>query len=186
MTVALYSVDRGGFYRTGNLLSLAQEDPFNRPLLNLPGWFGDNDLRSHLQALFPDGLSPHGWQYLVNRHDFIRVDGSQTAFVNHEMAVELVFEYVRRAAFQRAQSRFQSFFAWESLEQALGFRQGDQPIYRLESDHVMYADQCWLTLGVQNVAASFSAHNYWRGVPTNQPRWEAVLAPPVCVMKRIA
>jgi hypothetical protein len=71
-------------------------------------------------------------------------------FVNHNMVVELVFEYVRRAAFPSRCSRFQSFFAWESLEMARAFRKEGQALYRVESSSIFRADQSWLTLGVQN------------------------------------
>ena len=42
-----------------------------------------------------------------------------------------------------------------------------------------------LTLGVQNAIASLSAHRYWSGAPSGTPRWEILLAPPICVMERI-
>jgi hypothetical protein len=95
-----YSVDRSGFYQTAGTLDLWQQDPLpGRPFWRLPDWFEADDLRAHVAELFPDGLSLHGWQYMVERHDFIRPTNSDALFVNHNMVVELVFEYVRRAAF---------------------------------------------------------------------------------------
>ena len=93
-----YSVDRSGLYQTGHTLDLWQQDPLRgRPFWRLPDWFEADDLRAHVAELFPDGLSLHGWQYMVERHDFIRPTDSDALFVNHNMVVELVFEYVRRA-----------------------------------------------------------------------------------------
>jgi hypothetical protein len=181
-----YSVDRSGLYQTGRALDLWQQDPvLGRPFWRLPDWFEANDLRTHVAELFPDGLSLHGWQYMVERHDFIRPTNSDALFVNHNMVVELVFEYVRRAVFPSRRSRFQSFFGWESIEMARAFRKEGQALYRVESSSIFRADQSWLTLGVQNAIASLSAHRYWSGAPSGTPRWEILLAPPVRVMERI-
>jgi hypothetical protein len=181
-----YSVDRSGLYQTGGTLDLWQQDPLlGRPFWRLPDWFEAADLRAHVAELFPDGLSPHGWQYMVERHDFIRPTNSDALFVNHNMVVELVLEYVRRAVFPSRCSRFQSFFAWESLEMARAFRKEGQALYRVESSSTFRADQSWLTLGVQNAIASLSAHRYWSGAPSGTPRWEILLASPVRVMERI-
>jgi len=181
-----YSVDRSGLYQTGHTLDLWHQDPLRgRPFWRLPDWFEADDLRAHVAELFPDGLSLHGWQYMVERHDFIRPTNSDALFVNHNMVVELVFEYVRRAVFPSRCSRFQSFFAWESLEMARAFRKDGQALYRVESSSIFRADQSWLTLGVQNAIASLSAHRYWSGAPSGTPRWEILLAPPVRVRERI-
>jgi hypothetical protein len=56
------------------------------------------------------------------------------------VTLELVIEYVRRAAFPDCTSRLQSYFAFVSLEEAKTFRaeQGPNasnlPIYRIHSD----------------------------------------------------
>ena len=177
-----YSVDRRGFYRTGGTLDLWQQDPLGRPFWRLPDWFEADDLRAHVAELFPDGLSLHGWQYMVERHDFIR---PTKLFVNHNMVVELVFEYVRRAVFPSRRSRFQSFFAWESLEMAKASRKEGQALYRVDSSSVFRADQSWMTIGVQNTIASLCGHRYWSGAPSGTPRWETLLAPPIRIMERI-
>jgi hypothetical protein len=80
-----YSVDRSGLYQTGRALDLWQQDPvLGRPFWRLPDWFEADDLRTHVAELFPDGLSLHGWQYMVERHDFIRPTNSDALFVNHK------------------------------------------------------------------------------------------------------
>src|SRR5262249_27066352 len=81
---------------------------------------------------------------MVERHDFLRPSNSDALFVNHNMVVELVFEYVRRAVFPSRCSRFQSFFAWESLEMARAFRKEGQALYRVESSSIFRADQSWM------------------------------------------
>jgi hypothetical protein len=180
-----YSVDRRGFYQTGATLDLWQQDPLGRPFWRLPDWFEAEDLRAHVAELFPEGLSLHGWQYMVERHDFIRPTNSDALFVNHNMVVELVFEYVRRAVLPLRRSRFQSFFAWESLEMARACRKEGQALYRVEPSSIFRADQSWLTIGAQNAIASLCGHRYWSGAPSDTPRWEILLAPPVRIMERI-
>src|SRR5262249_54614946 len=124
-------------------------------------------------------------QFIVERHDFIRPTNSDALFVNHNMVVELVFEYVRRAVFPSRRSRFQSFFAWESLEMARAFRKEGQALYRVESNSIFRADQSWLTLGFQTAIPPPPAHLFWSGPPSGPPGWKILLAPPVRIMERI-
>ena len=84
-------------------------------VLAATGRFEADDLRTHVAELFPDGLSQHGWQYMVERHDFIRPTNSDTLFVNHNMVVELVFEYVRRAVFPSRGSRLAKATSCQSM-----------------------------------------------------------------------
>jgi hypothetical protein len=41
---------------------------------------------------------------------------------------------VRRAAFPKINSRFQSYFAWETLDAARNFRKEMQAIYRVQAE----------------------------------------------------
>jgi hypothetical protein len=153
-----YSVDRRGFYCPDGELGLWTKDPMNRPFWRVPGRFEKNELEDHLLELFPEGLSLHGWQYMLDRHDFIRHPVTNDAFVNHTWQVELTFEMVRRAAFPKMNSRLQSYFAWETFEDARNFQKHGQAIYRTQSDNGFRADQNWLSLGAQGIATSLCAH----------------------------
>ncbi len=73
-----YSVDRRGFYRPGGELGLWTEDPMNRPFWRVPGRFEKKELEDHLLELFPEGLSLHGWQYMLDRQDFIDIPSLTT------------------------------------------------------------------------------------------------------------
>src|SRR6516165_10651975 len=90
------------------------------------GDFEKKELEDHLVELFPEGLSPHGWRFMLDRYDYIRDPITNDAFVNHTWQVEFVFEMVRRAAFPKMNSRFQSYFAWETLDAARSFRKKTQ------------------------------------------------------------
>lgn len=184
MRASFYSVDRRGFYRVGETLNLMKDNPFNSPFWELNGWFSKENLQEHLYSMFPDGLSFHGWQYLLDRHDFVK-DANGVPYVKHEYTVELLFEYQRRALFPNRSSRFQSFFAWQTIEDAKSFATKDQPIYRLECDKYFKADQNLLTVGVQNIACSHCAHRYWSGEATQFPKWEILLRPPVYIIEQV-
>lgn len=184
MTTSFYSVDRRGFYREGATLNLMKDNPFSTPFWELDGWFSKESLREHLYSLYPDGLSFHGWQYLLDRHDFVK-DAMGISYVKHEYTVEILFEYYRKSSFPSRASRFQSFFAWQTIEEAQSFAVNGQPIYRVECEEYFKADQNLLTVGVQNIACSFCAHRYWKGEGTHSPKWEILLIPPVYVVEQV-
>ena len=71
---------------------------------------------------------------MLDRYDYIRDPITNDAFVNHTWQVEFVFEMVRRVAFPRMNSRFQSYFAWETLDAARSFRKETQTIYRIQAE----------------------------------------------------
>lgn len=168
-------------------------------------------LQAHLIALFPNGVSKHGEQYMVR--------GSTAAVVINPI-IELIFEYVRRsssartpcmldvfvvhlrrfehrsarlrsflASRRRPPSRFQAFFAWGSVEDARTFR-GDigsaAPIWEVAADSAFRADMRLLTLQDSLLVASYRAHLYWLGATIEPvPVWEYLLTPPVRVLRRV-
>ena len=180
-----YSVDTHGSYCAGGTLELWTQDPNKRPFWRVPGRFEKKELEDHLIELFPEGLSPHGWRYMLDRFDFIRDPINNDAFVNHTWQVEFAFEMVRRAAFPKRNSRFQSYFAWETLDAARSFRRDGQTIYRAQAEKGFRADQNWLTLGTQGVATSLCAHRYWSGAASSESLWEIVLYAPVRIVDRV-
>jgi hypothetical protein len=56
----------------GFALSLLTQDPKKRPFWRVPGRFEKKELEDHLVELFPEGLSPHGWRFMLYRYDYIR------------------------------------------------------------------------------------------------------------------
>src|SRR5215472_10858440 len=77
-----YSVDKHGSYCAGGSLILWTQDPKNRPFWRVPGRFEKKELEDHLVELFPEGLSPHGWRFMLDRYDYIRDPITNDAFVN--------------------------------------------------------------------------------------------------------
>jgi hypothetical protein len=150
-------------------------------------------LQHHLDALLPEGVTQHGDQYIVSN------SAAQTVNPN----IELLYEYVRRAEFPSAPSRFQSAFAFEALQDAKGFR--DAPVWGSPGARIfevetqtkpVQADMQCLTLEGSILMASHFAHRYWRGDSNDlhafpgasplAPVWELLLTPPVRVLQQVA
>lgn len=179
-----FSVDRRNVYQVGAHLPLFLADPSARPFYVLPGWWTEDDLIGRLADLFPDGLSQHGWLYMVTHHEFATGQNGYK-YVLHDMQVELLFETIRRSEFSDRPSRMQCYFAWESLEAARAFKVNGQHLYRLDSPVGFKADQKWLTLGTQNISSFFNARQYWTGAASGDPKWELLLRAPVEVVARV-
>ena len=185
MTTDYFSVDRRGFYNVGRTLDLFKQNPFPFTYLAVEDFISPADLASHLNGLFPAGLSLHGWDFMTRHLDFQRNDVTAINYANYESTLELVLEYVRRTAFAASPSRLQSYFAFESLQAAREFRTNTQPIYRIQADTVLRLDQRWLRHGNQSVIGSYCAHKYWSGAAVTNPKWEHMLVPPVRVVERV-
>lgn len=184
MAIEYFSVDRRGFYKAGGTLDLFKDNPLGHTLLPVDDFISPEALRAHLKDLFPDGLSLHGWDYVTRHTDIVRSAGKH--YVDYEVALELVLEYVRRSSFADSPSRWQCYFAFDSLGAAKAFRRDNRPIYRLEADKVLRRDQRWLRLGNQGVLGSYAAHRFWSGEATTTPDSEHMLVPPVTVVEQVA
>ena len=78
--------------RAGGPLLLLTQDPKDRSFWRVPGRFEKEELEDHLVELFPEGLSPHGWRFMLDRYDYTRDPITNDAFVNHTWQVEFTFE----------------------------------------------------------------------------------------------
>ena len=105
-----YSVDKHGSYCAGGSLVLWTQDPKDRPFWRVPGRFEKKELEDHLVELFPEGLSPHGWRFMLDGYEYTRDPITNDAFVNHTWQVEFTFEMVRRAAFPKNEFAFSILF----------------------------------------------------------------------------
>ena len=166
-----YIVDRIGTLRQGQVLNLERFNDLKPP-----------QLQSHVDEMFPNGVSRHGERYFLKNSTYASVASP---------AIELLFEYVRRAHFPERPSRFQSWFAVDSITDAKGFRnrfgQGQGAIWRVASETVWQADMNLLTAHQTTLVCSWFAHTYWRGeAGPGQTFWEFLLTPPVHVLECIA
>jgi hypothetical protein len=105
-----YTVDRKRIYKVGQVIHLMMADPQRRTLLRShQGLFHPEHLAAHVKELFPTGLSYHGWQYLTELAKAVPIGADKVPFTPLNHAIELTFEYVRRAAFPKQPSRMQTF-----------------------------------------------------------------------------
>lgn len=172
----LYSADRRGFYRLGTL-NLSRHN-YRQDLVFTPSL--DNDyttqqVENHLLEMFPEGLSLHGWLYALSSPGIHLNDGRIT--IDSSCAIEMLFEFIRRASFPDRPSRFQSFFAFDSLENVREFARA-LPIYEMKPKSAFKCDQKWLRIP-QAALAFYYGHQYWSGAATSNPTWEYLLEPPV-------
>lgn len=161
-----FTLDRAGSLRPGLRVGLTKHD-VNEPYA------------SHLQFLFPEGVTLHGESYIVS-------DSKRPTEI--EAAIELLFEYVRRSHFPNRPSRLQTFYAFESVEMAWAFRtqfaEGLGSVWEVEGTAAFAGDMRHLDLGNTPLTASYCAHRYWEGSSSENPLWEQLLVPPVTVIDR--
>lgn len=187
----LYSVDRQRTLQVGQQIDLITNYSEQR-FWSVQDIYTESDLKTHLDELFSEGLSSHGATYFTNAYLILNDPYTRQPlpYVPHIPIIEMVFELVRRTDFRDKPSRFQSLFAWDSIERANQFRhefqQADAPIFKLQSEIVFRADMQLLLLGGSCLGASLFAHKYWRGKATQKPDWEYLLKPPVTVVEQVA
>jgi hypothetical protein len=182
-----YSTDRKRSLQVGQQVDLIRD--YSPQLPSGQSFFPDSDLKVHLNELFPEGLSFHGFQYLLNSN-YLPQPPYHEHFYYKSPIIDLVFELVRKTRFPDKPSRFQSMFAWDSLDRAKNFRLEynlpDAPIFKIHADTVFCADMQLLRLGNLGVTASFMADKYWKGEATEKPNWEYLLKLPVQVVEQVA
>lgn len=170
-----YHMDRRGFFTEEKIINLYS--------VSING--NVDGLEEHAKFLFPNGLSKHGNQYL-------------NAGVTIDSITEWFFEYVRRSDFNNRPSRFESIFAFNSIEDLRRFKVEKEiyelyPIYKLQSDNFFKADMNLVGNQSSPLVSSFFAHNYWSGKTNEElnkefnltPLWEYLLTGKIKVLKRI-
>lgn len=166
---SFYIVDRQHSLREGLTIELTRYSDIS-----------PRELQLHVDDMFPDGLSSHGERYFL-RSDALALVASPN--------IEILFEYVRRAAYPSRPSRFQSVFAFRTLADARIFRASystkTEPIWELHAQSYFIADMRLLTAGNSILWYSYLAHKYWKGEPSEDPLWEVLLVPPVTVLRSV-
>jgi hypothetical protein len=177
-----FTVDRAGTLTPGSVLDRTIHTDI-RPTV----------LQDHVDELFSAGVTRHGNSYFLN--------GRQSATAVSPN-IELLFEYVRRATYDTAPSRFDSVFAWETIQDAHRFQAAPgwgnvaaSQIFEVEVDAEPFkADMTCLTLQGSILIASHVANRYWQqqqndfhilGGPPTVPLWELLLQPPVRVLAQV-
>lgn len=167
-----YTVDRSGRLSEGLVIDLKTENRLEPP-----------ELKEHVSSIFSEGLSEHGFNYLVNPHSQANEKSAAT---------ELFFEYVRRSFFPHIRSRFQCLFACETLPQAQTFKSthgnSESKIFEVSSSTNYFVGNMSLLNNAQSALFySFRAHEYWRGNvgQISEQFWEVLLELPVTIGRQV-
>ena len=176
----LYTVSRNVTFEEGAILSLKR---FETAIQDLSAPTNYGEMEEYLSHNYPDGLSRHGIKYLLekNNHQDEPIDG--------DTAMEMLFEMVRMLKFPQKNSRFNSFFGFESLDGARIFREKfgkpDDPIYKIECQHYFRMDMNWLKLGASPLKGLMFAQNYWKGIASESPSWECLIKFPIQIVEEV-
>jgi hypothetical protein len=188
-----FTVDRLGSLSSNSILRLGQIALEPQPGVK------DQDGVDFLLEQFPKGISRHGRSYLIER---ILITGyiapllpgqtqSTEGLVWYGPALELIVEFVRRSEFAKCPSRFESLFAWETVDDAKREKAsrgwGTSKIYRVATERSHRADMKMLALGSETITKAWSnARDYWSGKSSVDPSWERLLSFPVTVSNEVA
>lgn len=138
-------------------------------------------LQAHIDSLFPDGVTNHGELHLLR---------GQPLNINDSL-VDLLFEYVRRSHFSDKPSRYESIFAFHTIEDANRFKRDykclNAPVWELEpvnDSKIFIGNMHYLTFNGSPLVISYYAHEYWKGNRSGDPSplYEVLLTPPVKVV----
>lgn len=179
-----FTVDRRGGLNSGESLQLIRDySPYT--CYEVSGVFNKDDLVFRLQTLYPEGLSRHGVQYLMESCLIIPdlQTGQSLRITPLEPVIETIFEQVRINEFPHRPSRMQAMFAWSSLKDASRFRGSAENhlIYQVESSSAFVADMNLLHLGGSLVGAYEYAKKYWSGNKSDNPNLEVLIPLPVVI-----
>lgn len=168
-------MDRAGTLGEGLRLELqAIGDPHGDPI------------GQHVHASHPQGLSRHGWQYML---------GAIPREHNSGM-LELLLEATRKIHYPDKPCRFHSMFACETIEMARRFgeiaKMPNSPIFEIHANSETAAHRGDMKLLAANhtiVSIDYRIHQYWRGLTIEDsghvPLWECVVPLPATVGERV-
>jgi hypothetical protein len=164
-----FTLDRAKTLKAGQRIDLVRYGDVTPP-----------ELQTHVNSLFPQGVTSHGERYLLR---------AETPANGVNSVIELLFEYVRRSQFPKCPSRFQSIFACKTIEEAEAFKNQhgtpDSLIWEVEASKGFRVDMKFLTLQGSLLILSYNAARYWEGLPSDaNPFWEFLLTPPVKVVRQ--
>lgn len=155
-----YHVDRNGTLLPNQTIELI------KPYIDQP------DIMKTLSELYPDGLSYHGLRYAITSFKGLHTDTS----------TEQIFELYRQMHFPHLPSRFQSFFCFNSLQNAIEFSKlnGKSTIYKVEVDHKNYhIGDMKLLKGDTILQCHKNALDYWSSKLDKNSIVEVLILPPI-------
>jgi len=128
----------------------------------------------------PNGISQHGGIYLY----------ANTSQMHPKLiAIETVFELVRKLKFKHRKSRFEVTFGCETLEEAIKIKtetfEGKGEIYKVSCDRYTIADMNLLKIEGSVIDFQLLAEKYWNGQESADPIWEVLMENPVNILEKV-
>lgn len=136
----------------------------------------NSDVTKNLDNLYKGYLSNHGEVYAINNYNIS--DSSHTT--------EQIFELIRMKDYPHKLSRFQSFFAFQSLDDAICFSENKYPIFEVECNHNNFHIGDMNLIKGNTILQSYTfAHQYWDNYKNISSTMEILIKPPVKILRRI-
>lgn len=185
-----YHLDRTNSLKKGDIINLHKVNNISCDEYKITPM-----LQEHLEELFPYGLSHHGDNYFA----------SSNCIPYLHPVLELLMEYIRRCSYSYMPSRGESFFAVETVNDAVRLcnvlkeNPNNASIWEVECDIAFKFDMFLLDIaqsfiGLKNSSNLFTSlliNMYWEGrsikeiLPDDNPFWEYLLLPPVKIIKKV-
>ncbi|WP_152420083.1 hypothetical protein [Halorubrum distributum] len=207
MSEEFYHVDGHGELESGDEMDLEWPPKIKNDVIVKSPESNEEELKQQ----YPEGLSRHGaryaqsafvtsddvslgsgWEAMTGLFKFTNTENGDTGTQNtlpYQVLYEWVFELIRIAEFENAQSRFQSYFAWPTLEDAEQFvtnhREGEGSIYRVSCEEYEQRDMDLIETPHLGIGQA-NARKYWNSEPGSEsPTWEVVMEPPIDVLEKV-
>jgi hypothetical protein len=174
-----YHLDRKGTLSPGSVVTLK---PPNYSSLNTVGITIDP---TFLASLYPNGLSQHGQYYLIDvgQHTRQQMPQSGEPLAKLSSVLETYWELVRRAEFPDEPSRFESFFAFKTPNEARAFGGGTGPVYEVDANVWEEFDFNLLKQPTSLALQWIQIRQYWNHGASPNPLWECLVKPPAKILR---
>jgi Protein of unknown function (DUF2441) len=157
-----YHLDRSGILHKGMTINLHKFSAGTEP-----------EVAHDLNVLYPDGVSRFGAAIL---------SGRSMNLTNLLREREKRLEEIRLSDYSECPSRFTTFFACRTVEQAQEFRtlvnSLESKIWKIEGRGGVVKDMNFLQ-GRPLLALEVDGHHYWRGHTSDNPFWECLVTLPI-------
>lgn len=159
-----------------------------------------NEFSNSTKSSYPEGLSLHGYYYLLQRNvNFLKQESDGTPFFNSLM-IDYLYEYERIIHFPEKISRFQSLFVIKDNDEVNKWlqlfednREEYEPHPRLleiefDSEFLQIHDEKLLNIKLDDFSIQeiqMLASKYWSGDRTDNPKLEWLIKPPFKVIREL-
>lgn len=149
-------------------------------------FYDASEFKEYKKDIFPNGISKHGERYL---HNAFKSTGPNLSFTQNEFIIETTLELIRRLKFTERKSRFVSWFACLSLEDAkrvkMSVFKNNGTIYKVSCNSFFKADMSLLRQAGSIIGIQIVAEKYWLGQASAVPFWEILMEPPITIIEKV-